>query len=248
MAALAQLLCGQPTTGCLAHKTFDHLTKWIDNFHSRAFKYLQEPETDDTIVFGPFCARVLLETSLTALVGRIDPFRMLYLTEAQQSADYEHGRRFRSGFGWMGDVIPEKEQADLWHQESDFSKISRALFSRHTDHLIWKPAINSMLDFVATKSADASSTDLLKVDPESHILKMKGRAGQLYSTVSKAVHWEFLSAPAVIDTLTVKASIRDVLLLVGELGFMSHFVATSFAKTTPDEAWKHYVSLRKDLP
>jgi hypothetical protein len=189
-----------------------------------------------------------METSFTALVGRFDTFRLLFLNEAQQNPAYELGKRFRAGFAWQGDVLPGKELEELWPQESDFSKVSRAIFSRHTDHLVWRPALTSMLDFVSTKAAEPEATELLTVDPDNYIQRIKGRAGQLYSTVSKAVHWEFLSTASVIDEPTVKSSIRDVLLLLGELGFISHFATTNFANVDPETAWQDYKALRRDVP
>lgn len=248
MAYLSHLICGELTTGCRAQSMLDHLRKWIDSFHSRSVKFYSGPLSEDTIVLGPFCARVLLETSFTALVGRLDTFRILFLSEAQQNPGYEFGKRNKSAFAWQGDVIPDsKEPAALWSQDSDFSKISRALLSQYTDHLVWKPAINSMLDFVSTKSDEPEAADILAIDPETYIPSVRGRAAQVYSTTSKAVHWEFLSAAAVMDEPTVKASIRDILLITGQLGFVSHFATTSLANVGKDDAWTHYKKLREDV-
>ena len=63
-----------------------------------------------------------------------------------------------------------------------------------------------------------------------------GRSSQLYSTLSKGVHWEFFTSVLVFDEFTVKSAIRDTCLLVGKLGLISHFVPTAFASLEPNEA------------
>ena len=61
---------------------------------------------------------------------------MLYLSEFQTQPEYERAKRAKSAFSWSGDVIPDEKPAqDMWSPDHDLSKISRALFSRHVDHV-----------------------------------------------------------------------------------------------------------------
>jgi hypothetical protein len=215
-------------------------------------KFLNEAQSEDALTFGPFCARVLLENACAALVGRLDCFRILYLSEFQAQPEYEHGRRAKSAFSWTGDVVPEDRSAQpaqpLWSVDYDLPKISRALFSRHLDHVYWKPAVERMPDFVSTYEPDAGLADVKALDAENYINLTKGRSHQLYSTLSKGVHWEFFTSALVFDETTVKSAIRDTCLLVSHLGLTSHFIPTAYASLSPKDALEIYLSFRKDVP
>ena len=102
----------------------------------RAITYLNGEFSEEAQSFGAFCTRVVLENACAALVGRLDPFRLLYLAEFQAQGGFEYGRPAKSGFKWTGDVFSgEKPSPKLWSTEHDLSKISRALFSPHVDHV-----------------------------------------------------------------------------------------------------------------
>lgn len=245
MNQLGLLLCGKTSSEGIAKIALEQLHTSITNFSGRAVRYLNDAATEDTLSFGPFCARVLLENACAALVGRLDSFRLLYLSEFQSQPEYEHGKRARSAFSWTGDVIPDdKPPTQLWSVDNDIPKISRALFSKHTDHVYWRPAVECALDFLSQQSANPLLADLTALDAESFISRSKGGSLQLYSTLSKAVHWEFFSTALVFDEATVKNAIRDTCLLVGQLGLISHFIPTAYASLTPSVALDQYISFR----
>lgn len=245
---VGNLLCGHSNTHGIAKTALDQLSRSIRTFHSRAVQYLQGQEIEDITIFGPFCARVLLENSCAALVGRLDAFRMLYLSEFQSQPEYDQGKRARTAFAWSGDVMPdERNSSALWGMDVDAPKVSRALFSRHADHVYWKPAVDRMLDFVSTISEKDGLSEVLDLDPEHFIDGARGRSAQLYSTLSKGVHWEFFTSVLVFDELTVKTQIRDTLLLIGQLGLASHFIPTAYASLSNDVAVNTYVAFRKEM-
>ena len=246
MSDAALLLCGHDQTDGIAKIALDQLRRSVDEFATRALTFLPNVPSDDLITLGPFCTRVLLEAGCAALVGRLDCFRMLYLSEFQAQPEYEISKRARSAFSWLGDVIPdEKGPAHLWSLEHDTAKISRALFSKHMEHLYWKPAVERMLDFAASRHSETPVPELLQLDSETYIDSVRGRSMQLYSTLSKGVHWEFFTNALIFDSNTVKTLIRDTILLLGHLGLTSHFVPTAYARLTPAEAMTAYVSLRQ---
>ena len=233
MSDLGFLLCGSKNIEGIAKTSLDQLSKSIDAFSSRAIRFLNDATSEEAVAFGPFCARVLLENGCAALVGRLDSFRLMYLSEFQTQPDYEHGKRAKSAFSWTGDVIPDDKAAQhLWNIDQELPKISRALFSKHVDHVYWKPAVDKMLDFVAT-SKNPILTDILEFEAETYINQTKGRSLQLYSTLSKGVHWEFFTSALVFDESTVQNLIRDTCLLVGHLGLTSHFIPTAYASSFP---------------
>jgi hypothetical protein len=151
MDEIALLLCGNNSEGT-GKIALDQLASSLRSFSTKAITFLTEDITDEALSFGPFCSRVLLENGCASLAGRLDSFRMLYLSEFQSQPEYESGKRAKSAFAWSGDVIPdEKPNQALWSIDHDLPKISRALFSKHFEHIFWKPAINEMLDYFLTK-------------------------------------------------------------------------------------------------
>src|SRR5208282_1915341 len=112
---LGKLVCGRAAESCTANRTLDHLCSSIDRFANKAVEYLNGEFSEEAQIFGAFCARVTLENACAALVGRFDPFRMLYLAEFQAQGGFEYGKPSKSGFNWAGDVLAdEKTTRDLW--------------------------------------------------------------------------------------------------------------------------------------
>jgi len=248
MNELAFLLCGSGAVGT-AGIALNQLSQSIERFSSRAASFLAEDVTEETLSYGPFCARVLLENGCAALVGRLDSFRMLYLSEFQTQPEYEYGKRVKSAFAWTGDVIPDdKQNTVLWSADYDVPKISRALFSKHFDHVFWKPALFRLLDHLSTLDSDPLLADVRSIDPDRFIDEIEGRSTQLYSTLSKGVHWEFFTSALIFDDVTVKNSIREAILLVAHLGLASHFVHTAYASLGPNVAVDCYKAIRRLIP
>lgn len=248
MADVGNLLCGEALIQGTANAALDQLSLSIESFAGRSVKILVEDISDDGLALGPFCARVLLENSCAALVGRIDTFRLLYLSEFQGQPEYEYGKRAKSAFSWFGDVIPEEKPArDLWSVDYDVSRISRALFSQHLDHICWRPAVERMLDYISVNGSDPGLRDIVLLNSETYVSQCKGQSLQLYSTLSKGVHWEFFNSALQFDEPTVKNAIRDTCLLVGHLGLVSHFIPTAYASLEPDRALEAYLSFRGKL-
>lgn len=248
MNDISLLLCGDKSEGT-AKVALDQLASSIRGFSTRAARFLADEITDEALSFGPFCARVLLENGCAALVGRLDTFRMLYLSEFQAQPEYEPGKRAKSAFGWSGDVMPDdKSHHALWNIDHDLPRISRALFSKHFDHIFWKPALNRMLDYISTLEVDPLLADVANIDPDRFIDEARGRGAQLYSTLSKGVHWEFFTSALLFDEATVKNAIRETFMLVANLGLASHFVHTAYASLDPREAVSCYRDIRRLVP
>jgi hypothetical protein len=133
----------------------------------------------------------------------------------------------------------------LWNTENDLTKISRALFSAHVDHVYWKPAVEAALDYLAERVGRDSLHELQTMDPDTFIPSTKGKCAALYSTLSKGVHWDFFVSSIVMDEGTLKDSIRDCFIQVGNLGFVSHFVPTAYRSLGRTDALAAYDDFRK---
>lgn len=248
MGEIGTLLCGVAQVDGLAKAALEQLTRSINHFADKSVTFFNAQDSDDALSFGPFCARALLENACAALVGRLDAFRMLYLAEFQAQPQYEPGKRAKSAFSWSGDVIPdEKPSQEMWSIDHDVPKISRALFSRYVAHVFWKPAVERMVDFINDQKVDVDISDLLSLDSETYVDAAKGKSLQLYSTLSKGVHWEFFTSALLFDEATVKNMIRDTCVLVSQLGLISHFIPTAHASLSHIQALELYCTFRKDL-
>ncbi|WP_152971200.1 hypothetical protein [Rhizobium ecuadorense] len=248
MTSFPPLLCGSPTAEGLGKIALNQLNTSLANFSDRTIQYLTAASSDEVTIFGPFCARVILENGCAALVGRLDPFRILYLSEFQSRPEYLSGKRVKSAFSWAGDVIPEeKPSAVLWDADHELVKISRSLFSAHLEHVYWRPAVDAMLDYIGGNDAPQLD-DMRSLESEKYISEIKGRFRQLYSQLSKGVHWEFFSSSLQMDEVTVKTLIRDTIVNIAGLGLISHFVPTAYASLSAEAAVEYYIQLREIVP
>jgi hypothetical protein len=241
---LAAIVCGPPGSDCTANATLEHLSASVDAFSQKALNILNSDFDDESQHFGAFCARVVLENAFAALVGRLDPFRLLYLKSFQEQPGFQYGKAANSGFRWTGDVMPEdKGPQDLWGNDHSSSKVSRSLLSSYCEHVYWRPAIESVLDF-ASNVDDSVLTEIKQIDPENFVPTYRGRVSSLYSTLSKGVHWEFFVTSVIMDEGTIKDSIRETLISVGMISLASHFIPTAYRSLDPEGAIEAYVSLR----
>jgi hypothetical protein len=243
---LGKLVCGRTGESCAANKTLEHLGSSIERFASKAVDYLNGEFSEEAQIFGAFCARVTLENTCAALVGRFDPFRMLYLAEFQAQGGFEYGKPSKSGFKWAGDVLAdEKPPRDLWNSDHDLTRISRALFSPYVDQVYWKPAVEAALDYLAEHEGGEGLNELLALDPETFTSSTKGKCAALYSKLSKGVHWDFFVSSVVMDEGTLKDAIRDCFIHIANMGFVSHFVPTAYRSLDRADALVAYNKFRK---
>ena len=242
MRELANLLCGDQEGEGLADVALNQLSRSIDTFSARLISFLEEGREEDAAIYGAFCSRVVLENGCAAILGRLDTFRMLYISEFQAQPSYEIGKRAKSAFSWASDVIGE-EGPTMWNADQEAAKISRALFSKYVSHVFWIPALERAQDYIGSTSASGAD-DVLALDPQSFTATVRGRSSQLHSSLSKGVHWEFFSTSLMFDLETTKILIRDTLVLVAQLGLISHFVPTAHASLTAEAALAKYSAIR----
>lgn len=242
--ALSTLVCGDASGDNPADETLRHLEANLFKFSQKAEMYLNRPFDEEAQMFSAFVARAILENGVAAILGRIDPFRLLYLRNYQSAPSFEYGRTVKTGFRWQGDVLSiEKAPADLWSPDHDLSKVSRALLSDYSDELFWRPAIALSLDALASSGTPVPD-HISSLDVENVIPSFRTRFAGLYSTLSKGVHWEFFIDQIVMDEATLKDSLRDTFLYLASIGLFTNFVPTAHAKIDPNKSIEKYNILR----
>ena len=96
--------------------------------------------------------RALLEVGLTAIIARLDPFRVLVLREMQLQPEFDVAIRRSTSVQWQGDIMskpPPKKDAKLWSPDLSINELTRALLGDYYEHVFWRPAFIRLLDRVS---------------------------------------------------------------------------------------------------
>lgn len=101
---LAHLVCGDYQSCDSLIDIYDVLFHNIKTMENRLVSLPMGDDSDVTIL-GPYYARNLLETVCTALLGRIDPFRILYVYKVQTHDKFTLGSRSKAAISWFGDIF-----------------------------------------------------------------------------------------------------------------------------------------------
>lgn len=206
--AYSLLITGQaaaPRNGPL-EQTYGNLRSQIEVLLDEFFKL--EAGSDQSLrTIGPFVARSLLEVSLSALLGRLDPFRLLTLRQIQLQPNYEIGDRIMCAIQWSGDILPKEKCSTPWSVDREFPKIPRALLSEPYEQLFWSAALLGLNDTVKSDRGGEWLAALKKQEPSQFVPRAKGDLAKLYSSLSKGVHHELLIPP---HTIYTRENVRDL--------------------------------------
>ena len=90
--SLLRLVCGYDFDNDIEiDKILQHLSDSLRKVISEIID-LPSLENDKLSLYGPYLGRSLLELSVTALLARIDPFKILLMKNKQEQPDYELGK------------------------------------------------------------------------------------------------------------------------------------------------------------
>lgn len=187
----------------------------------------------------PFYGRSVLETSLTAILARIDPFRLILVYKVQSDPDYDIGKRAQSAVEWSGDIIAkDPPRANLWMYDKKKETFDRALLGNYMGEIIWKPAFRVLSEYAAGLEYDSIwLMDVVSESENSNFEKAKSIAAKLFSSFSKGVHSEYLvNIEAVLDVDTLKSLLKDMYKLCATLALASHFIDFLATKIDRDRA------------
>jgi hypothetical protein len=234
---LSLLLCGKPTalsSGSELGEILAHIKESMDYLMDQ-LSWLGEQDVRHISMLGPFFGRSLLELATTALIGRLDPLRLLVVRKIQAQGNYKTGIPWKASIRWTGDVIAEKKAPNPWSETMDYKEMSRALLGEYYDHLLWRPAAQQMLGAVTDQGVWLA--ELAANDMELFISRKRDEIGRLYSSLSKGIHHEFVMPPGTLyDRSTVRNLVLSTVRQVAELGLVSHFIAHASATLNSEEA------------
>lgn len=223
---LAKLLCGKPEEGTsevdyILIRLGNTITKFTDQI--LLFNYSEEKDR----VNIPFYARSIMEAACTALVARIDPFRILITYKVQSSSDYDITKRSNAAIQWTGDIIAAgKPKAILWNPENKINDYDRALLSNYNGELFWKPAFLKTIDYVEDEIISSEWLNRFKnMDENEFFERTKTELSKLYSCFSKGIHYEFLvNAESIFDVTTLKSFVNRMFQILAEIAMVSHSI------------------------
>ena len=107
-------------------------------------KYNGTPENASIEI--PFWGRNVLESSLTCLLGRLDPFRLITVFKVQSDPAYDLGKKAQSAVEWSGDILARNRERNLWSFDNKKESFDRALLGNYVGEIIWKPGFRALSD------------------------------------------------------------------------------------------------------
>jgi hypothetical protein len=189
-------------------------------------------------VYIPFLVRSILELSFTALIARLDPFRILTLRQVQLQGNYSTDSRNASSIQWSGDIVSREGGSPSWSTETKPEKMSRSLLGEYQGEVVWKPAFIRFLDMLGENACQGDwSRELQQTTPESFLPKYRQEAMTLYSSASKGIHHEFVvpvSSYFDEDTLKdmVDSAVKIVSIFSAVVNFSEHALYSLDQETT----------------
>lgn len=237
---LSKLVCGRWRTQTASGTTdlgdiFQHISDSVDHVFGELQALTNAGDTRLTIL-GPFLARSLLELCATALIGRLDPMRLLVIRKVQQHAAYDRGTVWKSTIRWQGDVVAEKVSA-LWDKRSEYKDMTKALLGDYYEELFWRPALTHIVDRPEDGPPSTWLAQLKSAEPGRFTAQKRTEISQLYTALSKGVHHEFVMPPgALYDRQTVIDLVQRAIHVIADLAFVSHFISHAPYRLRPSAA------------
>jgi hypothetical protein len=243
-ADLGRLACGAPPPGCTLTEILDHLKTTlsaicthVESFQKEAAETQGAAEPTRFALVGPYLGRSLLEVALTAILGRLDPFRVLILREMQMRPDYAAEKRSLVSIHWFGDIHADKKVDDLWRTDRQVKDMTRALLGDYYEQLFWRRAFQSLMDGVSEERGGEWMRDLRRIPPDAFIPRARQKTASVYSSCSKGVHHEFvIPASNYYDTATLSSQLDDAIEIAATLALVANASKDILFQLPLDEA------------
>lgn len=255
MNYLSELLLGQENSEILPDETKSeiniirrNLKKTIDSFCKSLIEL--DLNDDKQRMIAPFYARAILESGMTVLLSRLDPFRVLSIYKVQSSDNYDVAKKSNVALLWKGDVIANvKEKDNIWNPEIKMSDFDRALLGKHWGELLWIPSLQKLQDYTSEKDIESNwITDLTDELPESFYERIKTDVSKGFSFFSKGVHFEFLiDLSTTYDKITVSKYCHTMFKKLSILGLCINFNPLVSNNLDIEVASEKYEEIEKEI-
>jgi len=200
---------------------------------------LPSKEDEKLTLYGPYLGRSLMELCLTALLARLDPFRILVMKGKQTQPGYELKKPHVSAIRWQGDVVDDAVN-DLWAEKA-LKNPSRAILGPYQVKLVLVDSAQRILDEGNEQEIGEWYSELIKTDATGLVEKIKSKINNLYSSLSKGIHHELLvPIESILDRDTVLNFLNEVLFVISTLGLIVSLVPHAYHKCSESESFEYY--------
>nr|WP_295785462.1 hypothetical protein [Rhodoferax sp.] len=237
---IEDLVCGVPVVvGSYIDSDYAGLVDRLRSDLAELHPQIQAAVGTDTILPAsavfPFLARKFLELSLTSLLARIDPLRVIAARKNQRDSSFETGRQNASSISWTGDIFPKNPppKGNVWQSQSLEKGVERSVLGWHFGEVAIAPGLQWLSD------VDNSNSEWLRElsNQEKPFEWIKGRLTQLYSTLSKGVHAEYLlDDRTAFDQASVQQHMQDCYRFVLLLSAATHVSPLFYRSLTAEDA------------
>lgn len=251
LTAIADLICGIAVDPNLC-TDLDHigyvgrLRTDVTELHSFIKSAAMGTESLPASAVFPFLSRKFLELSLTSVLARVDPMRVLAARKNQLDDSYEPGQRNLSSISWLGDIYPSRKPpiGNIWDSSHLKDGPERSLLGWHIGEAAISPGLRWLTD-----KGDGSSrwlNELSKVDKPLDWIK--GHLARMYSAFSKGIHAEYLlDDQTAFDKDAITQYMHDCYMSVCLLAASTH-ASPLFARSLPPvEALEILLQIERDL-
>lgn len=246
---IAVLACGKHERHPIVGETLKNIANNITLMENRI---LNLPIESNEIIslHGPFYGRALLESTCTAIIGRVDPFRLLVIKHVQQHQDFGIESRSNCAIQWNGDIfekgLADTEIAKMWKSDRKFSDIGRGLFGDYYGKVFWEHAYQSLIDVTSSEIGDDVLVDYrASTEPEDFIKRIRSNSSRLYSSLSKGIHSELvIKSDIIYDRVTVLELLGDTMKICGILGMVSHMIDSCLGQLYLHQALELYRTVK----
>lgn len=241
---LSMLICGHDWSNDIEiDKILNHLSISIRKVITE-IKELPSQEDDKLSLYGPYLGRALLELSVTALLARVDPFKILLMKGKQEKTDYDLGKPHSSAIRWQGDVV-DKAVSNLWDDKS-LKDPTRAILGAYQVELVLINSAEKIIDYGSEESIGGWYNDIIQTDARGLVEKIKTKINFLYSSLSKGVHHELLvPIESILDRDTVLTLINETIYIVSTLSLLVSQIPHAYKSCPFEKSVQLYKSCKE---
>ncbi len=203
---------------------------------------LREANEGQVLRFAPLLCRKLLEESLSGVLGRCDPMRLVAAYRGPRSQDFKFGDRNESSINWSRDILCDFSPGnDSWSQATLKKGLNRSLLDGHLCDYLFTTAHELILDQLSLCVTEKGSAPAWTLEIQKHAegkhfaSEIRNKSKQAYSYLSKGIHFEFLPSMS-LEPVELKQQIRNSLFVISAAALYSNFCDTALDSIPMPEA------------